>query len=104
MTCPRRGNHVAGTYTTSMHAIVASTRQYAAKTARISREAGAAGLLTLALRKLASPFVEWGGITFFERPLDGWAASAIGASPGFQALQLTAADVDALREGGDPTQ
>ena len=87
-----------------MHALVASTRQYAAKTARISREAGAAGLLALAVRKLASPFVEWGGITFFERPLDGWTASATGASPGFQAVQLSAADVDALREGGDPTQ
>jgi SAM-dependent methyltransferase len=87
-----------------MHAIVASTRHYAEKTARISREAGAAGLLALACRKLVSPFVEWGGITFFERPLDGWTASATGASPGFQAVQLSAADVDALREGGDPTQ
>ena len=87
-----------------MRTIVASTRHYAEKTARIGREAGAVGLLALACRKLASPVAAWGGITFFERRLDGWTAPAAGSSPGFQALQMSAADVGALREGGDPTQ
>jgi ubiquinone/menaquinone biosynthesis C-methylase UbiE len=87
-----------------MRVIVASTRHYAEKTARIRREAGALALLSLACRKLASPFAAWGGITFFERRLDGWTAPADDSSPGFQALQMSAADVGALREGGDPTQ
>lgn len=88
----------------SMRTMVASTRQYAEKTARIVREAGPFGLLALLCRKLASPFADWGGITFFERRLDGWKASAAVLSPGFLALQISAADVDALRAGGDPTQ
>jgi hypothetical protein len=87
-----------------MRTIVGSTRQYAEKTARIGREAGAVGLVALACRKLASPVAAWGGITFFERRLDGWTAPATGSSPGFHALQMSAADVGALREGGDPTQ
>jgi ubiquinone/menaquinone biosynthesis C-methylase UbiE len=87
-----------------MRTIVASTRHYAEKTARIGREAGAVGLVALACRKLASPVGAWGGISFFERRLDGWTAADTGSWPGFQALQMTAADVDALREGGDPTQ
>src|ERR1044071_5323554 len=87
-----------------MSTIVASTRHYAEKTARIGREAGAVSLVTLACRKLASPVVAWGGITFFERPLDGWTAPATDPSPGFQAVQMSAADVGALREGGDPSQ
>jgi SAM-dependent methyltransferase len=87
-----------------MRTIVASTRLYAEKTARVGREAGAVGLVSLACRKLASPLASWGGVTFFERRLDGWTAPAVGSSPGFQALQMSVADVGALREGGDPTQ
>jgi len=84
--------------------IVATTRHYAEKTVRIGREAGAVGLVALACRKLASPVAAWGGITFFERRLDEWTAPAAGSSSGFQALQMSAADVGAMREGGDPTQ
>ena len=87
-----------------MRTIVASTRYYAEKTARVGREAGAVGLLALACRKLASPFVTWGGITFFERRLDGLTVSAAGSAPGFQALEMSASDVAVLRDGGDPTQ
>jgi ubiquinone/menaquinone biosynthesis C-methylase UbiE len=87
-----------------MRTLVGSTRYYAKKTARLGREAGAVGLLALTCRKLASPFAAWGAITFFERRLDGAPASAVGASPGFQALQMTASEVGLLREGGDPTQ
>src|SRR5258705_10592930 len=87
-----------------MRTIAASTRYYAEKTARVGREAGTVGLVTLACRKLASPVAAWGGITFFERRLDAWTAPAGGSSPGLQALHMSAADVGPLREGGDPTQ
>ena len=87
-----------------MRTIVASTRYYAEKTARVGREAGAVGLLALACRKLASPFAAWGGITFFERRLDGLTVSAAGSAPGFQALEMSVSDVAVLRDGGDPTQ
>ena len=84
--------------------IGASVGYYAEKTARVRREAGAVGLLGLACRRLASPFAAWGGVTFFERRLDGWRAPAAVAPARFRALQLSAADVEALREGGDPSQ
>src|SRR5262245_30303130 len=74
-----------------------STRNFAEKTARVGREAGVAGLVALALRKLASPVVAWGGIAFFERRLGEWTPPAATTSSRFQAVQLSAADVDALR-------
>ena len=43
-------------------------------------------------------------LTFSTRRLDGWHAPATGSSPGLHALLMSAADVGALREAGDPTQ
>jgi len=82
----------------------ASTRSYAERITRISRDAGVVGLLSIACRTLAAPLVAWGGITFFERHLEASAPPGAVASSGFQAVQLAAGDPDALREGGDPTQ
>jgi SAM-dependent methyltransferase len=87
-----------------MRTLVTSTRDYADKTARVRREAGALGLVSLGCRKLASPFVTWGGIAFFEKRLDEWKASDAASAPGFRALQMGVSDIEVLREGGDPTQ
>jgi ubiquinone/menaquinone biosynthesis C-methylase UbiE len=77
---------------------------YVEKVARVGREAGAVGLLAVACRKLASPFAGWGGITFFEKRLEGWTAPAVVSSSEFRVLQMSGSDVAALREGGDPAQ
>ena len=88
-----------------MRPIIPSARYYAEKAARVSREAGAVSVVALACRKLASPWITWGSITFFERRLDRWMDSdAASSSPEFHALPLSATNVDVLREGGDPTQ
>jgi ribosomal protein S18 acetylase RimI-like enzyme len=83
---------------------MASTRYYTEKISRIGRETGAVGLLTIACRTLAAPLVTCGGIRFFERQLNASTPPQAAASPGFQAVRLSAAELDALRDGGDPTQ
>ena len=74
------------------------------KTARVRREVGVLGVISLGCHKLASPIAVWGGVAFFEKRLDERTAIDVISVPGFRALQMHASDMHILREGGDPTQ
>jgi SAM-dependent methyltransferase len=69
------------------------------KTGRLLREQGPLVLAARLLRRLAHPFLELGGVTFFERDLAAEAEAR--PSPGISVRELRACDRDALLHGSE---
>jgi hypothetical protein len=92
----------AGADVTGLERILAGS-VYAEKAAQIRSEKGLWGLLSRALHKLASPVIDWGGITFFERKLD---SSVLRTNPpsGISIREMDAAEIETIRDGIDPTR
>ncbi len=78
-------------------------RTYWDRAARIRAERGVWGLLVLVIRRLVSPAIAWGGITFFARELDGSSAMC-SEVPDISVRRFTACDIREVRPGIDPTQ
>lgn len=69
----------------------------------VYQETGPVGLASRIVHKVASPVIEWGGITFFLRDL-GQLPPAIDIARGIRVREASIADLEALQDGGDPTQ
>lgn len=75
----------------------------AAKVATVYQETGPVGLASRVVHKLAAPVVEWGGITFFVRDLVH-VPPGVDIVRGVRCREASLADLEALQDGGDPTQ
>ena len=74
------------------------------KATAVRQEQGLRWLARRVGRRLVSPFVKWGGVAFFERRLDSTDLPKPRTTTQFCARQFEPAEIDALLEGGDPTQ
>jgi len=77
--------------------------RYLDKAVQVRRAAGVRGLCGRFLRKLVSPALDWGRVTFFVRRLD-FAPPAIEAPSHVQLKRVAVSEIPEVHSGGDPTQ
>src|SRR5262245_59801240 len=65
------------------------------------QQGGVPQILRRSANRLASPWLEFGSVTFFRRPLDG-VLEVPRARPGLEILQASFADVSLILEASDP--
>lgn len=87
-----------------MGLVLTGWSRYVSKARVIHRESGVSGLFSRMFHKMASPAIDWGGVTFFVRPLDATVPQPGDEGSGIQLRRVAAAEIQDLKEGGDPTQ
>src|SRR5262245_47020373 len=85
----------------SGHARAEELRPLGARLRHALQQGGVRQLLRRSANRLASPWLEFGSVTFFRRPLDG-GPEVPRARPGLEIFEASLADVSLILEASDP--